>query len=293
MAQADIFNVVRTLLYGTGLGEKPSIRRGAANASEGLVGDPIITFDLFTDEGDYVKPGEVLAVYSAAAAGAHVIYVLSVSNDTVTGINGGLIGAPAVTDGDLDNALFEQDPLVSSHEIHAAISQIIQGYLWPDIYNIEDKTIASPDLVDGQEGVSTDSEEIMAAWQIIGDTVYSVPFQRHPLDVNTAIKSTGKMAEFDWFDGGTGYYTVKTKIVDDDDGGDNLTRIIATGAAALLLGGSAVEATLENTKKDNADAVGQRGQVGGLLWRDFLTLKAEYARELGRHNEARVLIDRG
>jgi hypothetical protein len=102
------------------------------------------------------------------------------------------------------------------------------------------------------------------------------------------------MAQFGWYDGSTGYYTAKTKVViADDDGTPELTRLIATGAAALALGGSMVEATLENTKKDNAEAVSQRSQAGSLLWRDFLTLKQEYGRELGRDHESSVVILRG
>jgi hypothetical protein len=294
MARADIHDMVRTILYGSGLGEKPAIRLAAANAAEDTSSAPLVSFAVLAGEGAKIKASDVLSVYDAADAdAAHVIYVTSISTDTITGVNGGMIGAPLVaTDGDLDGAILEQDALVTSHEIHQAIDVVIERHLWPELFNTETKTIASPDLVDGQEAVAADVQEIMAAWQIIGDTVYSIPFQRHPLDVDTSIASTGRMAEFDWIDGGTGYYTAKTKIVAaDDDGG--LTRLIATGACAMVLGGAIVEATLENTKKDNADAVSQRNQVGGILWRDFLTLKQEYSRELGRHNESRILIDRG
>lgn len=296
MALTEIHDTVRTLLYGTGLGEKPAIRLGASNAGEDTSSDPLVSFALASGQGSKVKAGDVLSVYSPSSASlAFAIYVTSVATDTVTGVNGALIGAPEVaTDGQLDSVLFEQDALVSSHEIHRAISVIVERHLWPDLYQIETKTIASPDLVDYQEAVAADVQEVLSAWQIIGGTAYSIPFQRHPLDVDTTIKSTGKLGSFDWIDGSTGYYTAKTKIVvADDDGSPNLTRLIATGAAAMLLGGVAVEATIENTKKDNADAVSQRSQVGNLLWRDFLTLKQEYARELGRHNESRILIDRG
>lgn len=296
MALSDIHDRVRTILYGTGLGEKPAIRLAAANATENTTSDPLVSFILNTGEGDEVSAGDTLAVYSPGdAATAFVIYVTDVATDTVTGINGGMIGAPKVAaDGELDSAILEQDALISSHEIHDAITSVVERYLWPDLYQIETKTLASPDLIDGQEAVSADTQEILSAWQKIGDTVYSIPFQRHPLDVDTSLSSTGRMAEFDWIDGSTGYYTAKTKIVvADDDGDPELTRLIATGAAALALGGTVVEATLENTKKDNADAVSQRSQAASLLWRDFLTFKQEYARELGRHNESRILIDRG
>ena len=296
MALSQIHDMVRVILYGTGLGEKPSVRLAAANAAEDTSSAPLVTFALASGEGDFVKAGDYLSRYSPdSVSEAYVIYVTDVATDSVTGVNGGLIGAPLVAvDGDLDSALLELDPLATSHEIHGAITAIVERYLWPEIFTVETKTIASPDLVDGQEAVEADVEEIMSAWQVIGDTAYSIPFQRHPLSVDTAIKSTGKMAEFDWFDGGTGYYTAKTKIViADDDGSPSLTRLIATGAAALVIGSSMVEATLENTRKDNADAVGQRNQVGGVLWRDFLTLRQEFSRELGRHNESRILIDRG
>lgn len=276
------------------MGEKPSIRLAAADALESFAA-PLVSFALAAGEGAKVKVGEVLAVYSpTSAAAAHVIYVTSISADTITGINGGMIGAPAVVASALDSVLFEQDPLVTSHEIHNAISTVTARFLWPDVYQIETKTIATPNLVDGQEAVAADVQEIMAAWQILGSTVHGVAFQRHVLDVDTAIKSTGKIAEFDWIDGSAGYYTAKTKIdITDDDGTPDLTRLISTGAAALLLGGTFVETTLENTKKDNSDAVSQRTSVGGILWRDFLTLKSEYARELGRQNESRILVDRG
>lgn len=294
MALSDIHDMVRVILFGAGLGEKAPIRRAAADAAENTASDPIITFALASGEGDEVKPGDTLSVYSPSDADtAYAIRVLSVSTDTVTGVNGALIGAPkVVAAAALDNALLEQDALASSHEIHQAISAILDRHLWPDVFTTETKQIANPDLIDGQEAIAADVMEIMSAWQVIGPTAYSIPFQRHPIDVDTDISSTGKIGEFDWIDGSTGYYTAKTKITAADDTG-GLTRLIATGAAALVLGASVVEATLNRTKKDNVEAVSQRNSAGSILWRDFLTLKQEFAREIGRQNESRILIDRG
>lgn len=159
MALADIYNATRGLLYGQGLGEKPSIRLAAADALESTASDPLVSFALAAGEGAKVKPGEMLSVYSPVAAGAYVIYVTSMATDTVTGVNGGLIGAPeVVTAGVLDSALFEQDPFVTSHEIHKAIDTVVARFLWPEVYSIEAKTITSPDLIDGQEGVAADVE---------------------------------------------------------------------------------------------------------------------------------------
>lgn len=295
MALSNIVTRIRSVLYGHGLGEKPAFRIAAANANESVSGS-LVTFSLASGEGSKVKAGNVLSVYSPASeGGAHVIYVTSVASDAVTGING-YMGSPVVDgsdSGDLDSALLEQNPLVSMYEIYEAVDTVVARFLWPDVYTIEQKTIASPDLVDGQEAVATDVMEIISAWQIIGPTAIKVPFDRTPWDVATDVASTGRMARFDWIDGGTGYYTAKTKITEADEASEELTHLIATGAAAILLGASMVDTTIQGTKKDNAEAVSRRQAVGNLLWRDFLTLKQEYSRELGRRLPQQILINRG
>lgn len=295
MALADIVHRTRALLYGQGLGEKPAMRVGAADAAESVSGQ-LVTFALASDEGAKCKPGQVLAVYDPSTEGdAHVIYITSIATDTVTGVNG-YLGSPAVVgsdSGDLDSAVFEQSPLATMYEIYETIDTVVARYLWPEVYTVETKTIASPNLVDGQEAVASDVMEILHAWQVIGSTNYRVACDTHPKTVNTSQKSTGRLAEFNWYDGSTGYYTVKTKIVEADEASEELTRIIATGAAALLLGASVVEATLDSTKKDNTDAVQKRNSAGSILWRDFLTLKQQYSTELSRDHDNRIVIDRG
>lgn len=297
MALKDIYTDVRRILYGQGLGETPAIRITASNANETTAGD-LVNYTLDTGEAEKVKIGNTLAVHSPdSASTAFVTYVLAVNttSDVITAVNGTLHGAPAIAgadSGDMDDRILEQNPLVTSHEIHSAIEAIIEQYLWPDVYDIESKTITAPDLIDGQEAVPADTEEILAAWQIIGPTNERIAFQRHPDNVSTSLASTGRQAAFDWIDGSTGHFQAKVKITNATTN-SAIQRLIATGAAALALGGTITEATVENTKKDNADAVAQRNQVSGLLWRDFLTTKQELARELGRDNESQVLIDRG
>ena len=101
----------RQILYGSGLGEKPAIRIGAASAAESTSGQTV-TFTLNTGEGAKVKAGNVLSVYDPdTEADAHVIYVTGISTDTITGING-YLGSPVVAgsdSGDLDSAIFEQN----------------------------------------------------------------------------------------------------------------------------------------------------------------------------------------
>lgn len=295
MALADIYSRVRSILYGQALGEKPALRVAAADANESVSGD-LITFTLSAGEGAKCKPGQVLSVYDPdTEADAHAVYITSISTDAITGFNG-YLGSPDVAganSGDLDNKVFEQNPLVTGYEIFEAIDTVVERLLWPDVYVIETKTIASPDLVDGQEGVATDVKEILHAWQRIGSTNYPVPFTRVPMDVDAALASTGRMAEFDWIDGSTGYYTAKTKIVEADEASSELTHLIATGAAAIVLGASLAETSISVTKKDNIAAPDRRGQAADRLWRDFLTLKQNYKEELVRDIPARVVIDRG
>lgn len=295
MALADIYQRTRSILYGTGLGEKPAIRVGAADAAESLSGD-LISFDLNTDEGGLCKPGQVLSVWDPdTEADAHAVYITSISTDTITGING-YLGSPAIAgsdSGDVDSKLWEQNPLVTGFEIFEAIDTIVARFLWPDVYTIETKTVSSPDLVSGQEAVAADVKEIISAWQVIGSIVHPIAFDRTPYDVDTSVKSTGQMATFDWIDGSTGYYTAKTKIVEADEANEELTHLIAVGAAAILLGAHIVETTIQGTKKDNVEAVRSRQNVGNLLWRDFLTMKQAYSQELGRELPQRILISRG
>lgn len=295
MAVADIVNRVRTILYGSGLGEKPSLRTGAANANESVSGQ-LVTFTVGSGEGAKIKNGDVLAVYDPETeADQHIIYVTSISTDTITGVNS-YLGSPAVAgadSGDLDSAVFEQNPLASGFEIFEAIDTVFAHHLWPWVYDITTSTIATPDLVDGQEAVAAGALEILHAWQRIGGTNYPIPFQRKPYDVDTTLASTGRMATFEWIDGSTGYYTYKEKLAEADESGDELTHMVAIGASALLLGGSLVDTTIQRTKLVNMEAVSQRVQVGSMLWRDFLTLRQNYQEELVDRVPNRLLIDRG
>ncbi len=296
MSKADIYNRVRTILYGQGLGEKPAYRVGAANANASYSGQ-LITFSLDTDEGAKVKPGNVLSLYSPKNENfAFAIYVTSVSGDAVTGINA-YLGSPEISNGAtedaLDGAIFEQNPLVTGHTIFESIDTLIAAHLWPEVYKIETLTVATPDLIDGQEAVDADVREILTAWQRIGPTNYSVAFQRTPYDVDTSLASTGRMAEFDWIDGSTGYYTVKRKLTEADEADDELTQIMAQGTAAICLGSALAETTIGVTKKDNAEASGMRNQISSTLWREFLTSKQSYAEELNRKIPNRLVIDRG
>lgn len=295
MALADIYSRTRSILYGTGLGEKPVFRVSASNANESVSGS-LVTFTLNTGEGAKCKPGQVLSVYDPGTeADAHAVFITSISTDTITGING-YLGSPVVVgadSGDLDDAVFEQNPLATGFEIFEAIDTIVANQLWPWVYDIVHATIASPDLVDGQEAVAAEAEEIIHAHQVIGSTNERIPVERIPLEISTTLASTGKQASFDWINGTTGYYTYRAKFAEADEADTELTHLIAVGAAALLLGAHMVETSIQGTKHDNAEAVGKRQQAGSILWRDFLTLRQGMSEELSKRLPPQVYVNRG
>ena len=295
MSLAAIVNRTRSIIYGSGLGEKPALRTGAANANESISGQLVI-FTIGAAEGAKVKAGNVLAVYDPdTEADAHAVYVTSISTDTITGVNG-YLGSPAVVgadSGDLDAAVFEQNPLVTGYEIFEAIDTVVANLLWPHVYDVVTATIASPDITYGTEAVPAEVEFIETAWQLIGSQEVLIPVSRQPYQVHTDLATNGKLARFDWVNGTTGYYTYHAKYAEADEADTELTHLIALGAAALCLGASISETTLESTKKDNAEAVSQRQSAGDRLWRDFLTLRQNASHELVNRQPQKIFVSRG
>ena len=292
MALSAIVYRVRSILYGSGLGEKPAIRLAAADAGESVSGQ-LVTFSLASGEGSKVKAGNVLAVYDPATEDdAHVVYVTSILTDAITGINGWL-GSPAITASDLDSAVLEQNPTWTDFEIFEAIDTCIAHLLWPYVFDVVTATITSPDLSSYQDEVPAEVEEIVSAWQIIGPHKELIPCSRQPWEVHTTVSSTGKLAEFEYINGSTLYYTYRAKFTEADEADTELTHLIALGAASILLGASLTETSLEATKKVNAEAVSQRSSVADRIWRDFITLRSSMSEEQGRRLPQRIYVDRG
>jgi hypothetical protein len=294
MALADILHRTRSILYGSGLGEKPSIRLASATANETVIAGGLVSFEMAAGEAAKVKAGNVLSVYDPAAeADAHVVYVTAISSNTVTGINQYLGSPSCSTDGDIDSAVFEQNPMVTGYEIFEAIDTVVANLLWPHVYDVVPATIASPDITFGTEAVPAEVEFIETAWQLIGSREVLIPVSRQPYQVHTDLATNGKLAKFDWVNGTTGYYTYHAKYAEADETDTELTHLIALGAAAICLGASISETTLEATKKDNAEAVNQRQSAGDRLWRDFLTLRQNMSEELTKRQPQRIFVNRG
>ena len=277
------------------MGEKPPIRRAHTASTVSSTSGGLATFYLAsTTEGAEVSAGDILSVYDPSdEADAHVLYLLSVSSSSVTAING-YDGAPLVSGTtDLDSALFEQNPTWTGYDIFEAIDTVVANMLWPWVFDEVTATIASPNLASFQNEVPAEVEEIITCWQIIGPYKQLVAVSRQPWVVHATVSSTGKLAAFDWINASTGYYTYKAKYAEADEADTELTHLIALGAAAILLGASISETTLESTKKDNAEAVAQRGSAGDRIWRDFITLRQNMSEELGRRLPNRILHNRG
>ncbi|GAG37582.1 unnamed protein product, partial [marine sediment metagenome] len=67
MADTDIVQRVKSILYGTAIGEQPTIVQAAADAAESSPA-AVVTFTLASAEGAKVSAGDMLSVYAAATA---------------------------------------------------------------------------------------------------------------------------------------------------------------------------------------------------------------------------------
>jgi hypothetical protein len=293
MAKADIVERVKDILYGTEIGEAPSVRVSAADAAESVAGS-LVTFNLASGEGDKVKAGHVLsAVSDSDQTAAYQVYVTSVATDAVTGVNG-YRDAPLIAgadSGDVDSTVWEQNPLVSDYKIHSAIDTIFATSLWPYVFKFATAS-HTPNLSTGQIDMAAADMELEHAWQIIGGADTPVPgyLKRN---LHTTLSANQVLGNFEYWDGSTCYTTTIQKYVlgDEDEDVNGLIEIVSTGAAAICLGASVSETQLAKSSKDSQ----QRGSrdVATSLWRDFLTLRTNLSEGLSRERPDQILAVRG
>jgi hypothetical protein len=276
MATTDIVQRVKTLLYGHGLGEKPTVVLAPAAANETSIGTTVV-FDLATAELAKVNAGDVLSVLGAATApAAYMMYVMSKDSTSVTAL-ASYMGSPAVTaDGDLDGVVFELGSLKSEWFIYQAVESVFNTLLYPQIYKYGTYTIA-PDLVTYQVELNAAVMEIQNAFQIIATETHQIPFGI-ARNVSTSISSTTVLGELYAIDGSSVYVTTKERYLEADSISEALTECIATGAAALAIGASRSSTDLESSNKDS-QVRGQRNPAND-LWRDFITLRTALSDDL-------------
>ncbi len=278
MTAAAVVNRVKSLLYGQGLGEQPTIVQAPAAANETSFGTTV-TFALATAERAKVGNGDVLSVMNATtAADAYMLYVLSqnVTAGTVTAVTP-YFGSPTVdADGELDDALFELNPLKSEHFLFQAVESVFTTLLYPQIYKYGSYTI-TPDLVHYQVELNAAVMEIEDARQQISSEFVPIGFGLK-LNTPTAVSSTTVLGELVAIDGSSVYITTKERYLETDTISEALTECVATGAAALAVGASRSSTDLESAKKDS-QMRGQRNPAND-LWRDFITLRTALSDDL-------------
>lgn len=298
MALVDYVQRTRAILLGYGIGELPVLRQVAADAVNTVSGQTVaITFVDGTEAGK-IKPGDVLATYGATtAATAWVGYVVSVSSAIVTCING-FLGSTAITnaatthDGEYLQVLKSGQP--SDFEIFKAIEVVENTLLWPHIYKVEFDTEASPSMSTMRVDLDATVEEIDQAWQIVGNERYSIP---HSVETNAPSEAdnntAGVVGVFDLINGSTLYLkTIRRMVVGTDESTySQLTELVSTAAAAIAGGWQRPEATLAMSKQDSRDR-GRAPDVGAALWRDFFTLRTEWADDLARDRVDEIEVKR-
>ncbi len=276
MAATDIIQKVRSHVYGSGVGEKPTIVLGASNASE-TVTAPTIEFSVGSGEGGKIEIGDVLSVmFAASESAAYVLYVMNVSTDTVTALMG-YMGSPSPTAANaLDDAVFELNPLKSEFMIWNKMETVFDTLLYPQVYKPSTQKV-TPDLSDYQVELPATVEKIQDAKQQVGGEWFSIPFSIQA-DVHTDISSTGVLGELWAIDGSDVRLLTHERYTSSDTISTALEECVATGTAALVLGASRSSTDLEAASKDSQFR-GQRNPADQ-LWRDFITLRAALTDDL-------------
>jgi hypothetical protein len=280
LARTDYIERTKSILYGTGLGEKPRIIEVAADAAETIAANTI-AFSVTTGSGSAVKPGHILSrVGSTDETDAYSMYVLSVATDVITATRtyNGSPDAGFAADL-LDGLLLEGQPLRSEYEINKAIDAVFQTWLYPDVYTFTTGSVA-PDPTYGQVELPATVREIDAAWQVVAGQNVTIPHAVHR-NLHTTVSSTGVQGVFDQVDNSTIYYTYKTKLVVGsevtDPNAEALVYMVAMGAAGLALDSSVVDQTLERAKKDSQQR--RDSDAASRLFRSFLTMRQQWGAE--------------
>ena len=291
LSTTDIRDKVKDVLYGAGLGEKPALRTTPTSGNIATVTNKIVTFDLASGEGAKVRAGDVLSIWDAASASvAYSVMVTGVSTDTLTAVNG-FDGTVIPNSTDLSNTIWEQRPLVTEANIFKSIETVIAAHLWPQVFDISVATIASPDLVTGQNEGIGDEEEILAAYQYNGPELIPLAWSLDKHTTNITGFTNGTIIGLDVLNGSTVFYRYKEKITAADSSGDDLEELIALGATAHALGGTQVPKTVSSASKDNQ--ISAQRDIAAIVWRDFLTLKQQYRESLSFDTVLGWQIERG
>ena len=284
LSQSGIVSKAKASIYSSGLGEKPSIRQTTGNSS---VSGDLVTFDMASGQGAKLREGHVLTSLAATSASdAYSFYVLDVSTDTVTAVNGydGTAIADATAVG-----LLEHNAPVSEYMLFDKVDEIIDGYLYPEIYDIINDSFTA-NLATGEVDADANDEEVLRAWQIVGGRMWQVP-ARLVDNMPTSQFASGKMIAHDVSVGGTVYYSAVRRVSQANSSGNNLESLIAKGVAALAMETAEASTFWEYAKNDAKER--RESSPSQVLWRQFYTAKSLLAEDFSRERVTSFKVNRG
>ena len=273
LTRADIVNAVKDRIYNSGLGEKPSIRQATGNSS--VTGDLV---DFTVADGTKFRAGHVASAYgSTDATDAYGFYVLSISTNVLTCVNG--YDGVAIADATAMPGLLEHQATVSEHNIQKAIDEVISSYLFPEVFDIFMESF-SPSTVSLQSDANALDQEIIRAWQKIGTTMYQVPIKLVQ-NVPTAQFASGKLLAYDVRSSVDVDYSVKRKVSLANSTDLALEGLIAKGAAALCIEGVEGAVDEENPSQSRP------------LWASFYNQKRQFETSIAKESVTQFKVDRG
>ena len=277
LTRGDIVKAVKARIYNTGLGEKPSLRRGTGTVT---VSADIVTFSVVAGEGAKIRAGHILSSWnSSTAADAYSFYVLSLSTDALTCANG--YNGTAIANSANVPAIMEQQANPNEYMVQTAIDDIIDSYLYPEVFDIIMDTF-TPNLSSLQIQADALDEYIIRAWQTLGPTVYQVPIKL-VANMPTGDFASGKMLTYDVRAGTTVTYSAKRRVTIANSTNSALEGLIAKGAAALCIEG------IEEAPKEGEEST----QQSRPLWASFYNAKRQFETDIAKEAVTQFKVDRG
>lgn len=271
-----IVKAVKDRIYNSGMGEKPSIRETAAGTAT-VTGDKV-AFSTATGEGAKLRQGQVLSSWASTdSTDAYSFYVLGIATEVITCVNG--YDGAAIANSATMPVLLEHQALTTEYTIQKAIDDIIDSYLYPELFDI---ILASftPDLSSLQSNANALDEGIIRAWQTVGPTEYQVPIKLID-NMPTAKFASGKMVTYDVRIGTDVDYSAVRRIAIATSSGGALEGLIAKGAAALCIEG------VEGPVSEEGEAQSRP------LWTSFYNAKRQLETSLAKESVTSFKVDRG
>ena len=277
LARAAIVKAVKDRIYNSGLGEKPSIRQGAVDTA--TVTNDTVVFDLATGEGVKVKQGHVLSSYNSTDADdAYSFYVLGITDDTITCVNG--FDGAAIADAAATPLLLEHQAKTTEYTIQRAIDDIVASYLYPEVFDIFIDSF-TPNFVNLQAQADPLDLKVLRAWQKVATTVYQVPCKLVD-NMPTDDFASGKMLTYNVVTSIDVNYSAVRKVSLANSTDLALEGLIAKGAAALC-----VEGVEEAVSEEEG------GPASRPLWASFYNAKRQFETALATESVTQFKVDRG